>query len=455
MWGMCCVNCSSWSWPGGYDSGTVVQVEEHFIVVSVCTRSRKPPQFPSSPLRFVSTDSLSVDLHAASFAIHCLTRCTARQQGPRCRASLHAMQVLFRPNTMFEITSTLYNTSVIGEFYSGTDNIAMVELTCAGAYLDSARAAVPPAGRGACSPAVAVPRGLPDAARILVDVPDPFFFTMLGLLTGTEAVAAEVLEVRDGDADGKFAQVVAVPTGAEASSPLLPGLPPPKAEELGSGACSETVPQPPMSPKPPAPGLSLVKEPPSLLRSSQGDALDPSSPFFPWYHKPTPGTSLVDFGAHARRTAQVPAGFRSGRGSPPSSIITSPRSGASRMGGLLKGQWVGSPMSPQRLPVPTEPRLCDGGELLPPDVESRTVPATPVDSCRASLEIRDGQADMGAGELKVGGVGPESVGVWTGGVDATVVDIEDPAADSVAVDTGSVTICLNPLLPGKVRGHCL
>ena len=35
-------------------------------------------------------------------------------------------EVLFRPNTVFTITSTLYGTSEIGQFYSGIDNIAMV-----------------------------------------------------------------------------------------------------------------------------------------------------------------------------------------------------------------------------------------------------------------------------------------------------------------------------------------
>ena len=38
-------------------------------------------------------------------------------------------EVLFRPNTIFEITSTLYGTSDIGQFYSGIDNISMAEQT--------------------------------------------------------------------------------------------------------------------------------------------------------------------------------------------------------------------------------------------------------------------------------------------------------------------------------------
>ena len=38
-------------------------------------------------------------------------------------------EVLFRPNTLFTISSTLYGTSDIGQFYSGVDNVAMEEVT--------------------------------------------------------------------------------------------------------------------------------------------------------------------------------------------------------------------------------------------------------------------------------------------------------------------------------------
>ena len=38
-------------------------------------------------------------------------------------------EVLFRPNTLFTITSTLYGTSEIGKFYSDVDNIAMAEVS--------------------------------------------------------------------------------------------------------------------------------------------------------------------------------------------------------------------------------------------------------------------------------------------------------------------------------------
>ena len=37
--------------------------------------------------------------------------------------------MLFRPNTVFQIQSTLGGTSEIGQFYSGVDNIAMLQLS--------------------------------------------------------------------------------------------------------------------------------------------------------------------------------------------------------------------------------------------------------------------------------------------------------------------------------------
>ena len=52
-------------------------------------------------------------------------------------------EVIFRPNTVFEITSTLYGTSEIGEFYASVDNIAMVELTTADATQGHSRHSFP------------------------------------------------------------------------------------------------------------------------------------------------------------------------------------------------------------------------------------------------------------------------------------------------------------------------
>ena len=42
-------------------------------------------------------------------------------------------EVIFRPNTVFEITATLYGASDIGQFYAQVDNIAMAEVPGAGA----------------------------------------------------------------------------------------------------------------------------------------------------------------------------------------------------------------------------------------------------------------------------------------------------------------------------------
>ena len=140
--------------------------------------------------------------------------------------------MLFRPNTMFEITSTLYGASEIGQFYSGTDNIAMMELTGAAATLapDPSAGALT-AATGAAPSGRAIPRaGLPNADRILLDVPRDFFFPMLNVLTGADAVAADILEVRDGDGEGKFAQVVVLPT---ASGCELQPLPDPEGLEQG------------------------------------------------------------------------------------------------------------------------------------------------------------------------------------------------------------------------------
>ena len=133
---------------------------------------------------------------------------------------------------MFQITSTLYGASEIGQFYSGTDNIAMTELTCT--------AACPPPLPGAADAGarVHVPRGRPGADHILLEVPQDFFFPMLHVLACTEAVAADVVDVQDAPGDGKFAQVVVVPT-ARLREPLL--LPEPQEVPWGASAAARPV----------------------------------------------------------------------------------------------------------------------------------------------------------------------------------------------------------------------
>ena len=53
----------------------------------------------------------------------------AKTQGVHHDSPVWHLQVLFRPNTVFEVNSTLYSASEIGQFYSGIDNIAMSEVT--------------------------------------------------------------------------------------------------------------------------------------------------------------------------------------------------------------------------------------------------------------------------------------------------------------------------------------
>ena len=433
-------------------------------------------------------------------------------------------EVLFRPNTMFEITSTLYNTSVIGEFYSGTDNIAMVELTGAGPSPGPALGAAPSAGRGARAPVPAVPHALRKAARILVDVPEHFFFPLLNVLTGSAAVAADILELRDCAEEGRFAQLVAMPTADEAGVRPLP-------EPERRPVCFEAAEAPPDSPallsptsaSHPNPGLTLAKAPSSPRPLSQAelrgsrDSDSMSSPFFPWHRRRSGGALTVDFSPQASAPPSPlgqsgvpdPSDRRRGSrwGTPPASLSPSPKSGASVYWNSMGSQRGGAMPRPQRLPAPMDPQWTDGREVASADVEKTGVTYTPLDSVSVSMAqlfvdtesevvcskgfvdtesevvcskgfvdtesqvvCSKGFVDTETGVPDVDtavwctparawdeapevmdtelGVGDEERG--GGGLHTAVAGVETEVAAGIPLDTESVKIYMNPLLPPKL-----
>ena len=92
--------------------------------------------------------------------------------------------MLFRPNTEFAITSTLYGTSDIGQFYSCIDNIAITDLSSA-----AAQAAKPPPGTTAPGPARPPPcvaRAAPGATHVVVEVPEDMFCEFLTCFANLE-----------------------------------------------------------------------------------------------------------------------------------------------------------------------------------------------------------------------------------------------------------------------------
>ena len=98
-------------------------------------------------------------------------------------------EVIFRPNTVFEITSTLYGHSEIGEFYASVDNIAMVELTSAA---DAAAGPDPNA---------------PEVTYIGMTLNTRLSYALLNLLANSPVAIVESLETRNDPQGGLAARL--------------------------------------------------------------------------------------------------------------------------------------------------------------------------------------------------------------------------------------------------------
>ena len=130
-------------------------------------------------------------------------------------------EVLFRPNTVFEISCTLYGTTDIGQFYSGIDNISMVELTAATlptglvpeavhGTRDLTNTWVPPA-------VVPQPSG---GKRVVVDLPADWVYAFLTQLANHEDLRIDSLQTCEPQNEEPFTHVALVPDDLKPHAPL-------------------------------------------------------------------------------------------------------------------------------------------------------------------------------------------------------------------------------------------
>ena len=132
------------------------------------------------------------------------------------------LQVLFRPNTVFEITSTLYGTSDIGQFYSGIDNISMAERTVSITSGKSASAgdlASPdPSDRrqSLCSlpPVFHMPSSVPGTETIIVTVPTSKMTNVLTSLAQTQDLVIDSLQTYEDLSSSQVAEGLTAIGGA-------------------------------------------------------------------------------------------------------------------------------------------------------------------------------------------------------------------------------------------------
>ena len=133
------------------------------------------------------------------------------------------VEVLFRPNSTFTITSTLYGTSDIGQFYACVDNIAM-----------SQTADVGPADKGGPSKQVGIYTSCQppasDTSQIVVNVPNRFFYPMLTSLANTRELLVDDVTVECGQ-QPTFAQVMMIP------NPGISPPSPPKCQGIDATRC--------------------------------------------------------------------------------------------------------------------------------------------------------------------------------------------------------------------------
>ena len=115
-------------------------------------------------------------------------------------------EVLFRPNTVFRIDSTLYQSSDIGQFYCSVDNLVMTEipgLSCAtDVPLDTARELLLPT-----SLAASATNGMTD---IMISVPPELFYPLLSDLQHLPSTQLQQLDVQTDHQDHVVRAVVAM-----------------------------------------------------------------------------------------------------------------------------------------------------------------------------------------------------------------------------------------------------
>ena len=115
-------------------------------------------------------------------------------------------EVLFRPNTVFEITSTLYGDSDIGAFYASVDNIAMTEVHASSLAVSKPKHV--PAGDAFSGqlfsdlPGISLP-WTADAAAIVVHLPECLFTTFLTLLANAPQGRPLLVDTAV-DAEGRY-----------------------------------------------------------------------------------------------------------------------------------------------------------------------------------------------------------------------------------------------------------
>ena len=115
-------------------------------------------------------------------------------------------QVLFRPNTVFSITSTLYGTSDIGQFYSGIDNIAMQEsaIDCDLSAPDSPSGSL---ARTLSRRRRSTMPGAPPASHVVVTLPHPLCFPAINSIANMEEAVIEDMAIETQPDGGSLAQV--------------------------------------------------------------------------------------------------------------------------------------------------------------------------------------------------------------------------------------------------------
>ena len=126
-------------------------------------------------------------------------------------------EVLFRPNTVFQITSTLYGSSDIGQFYSCIGNIAMTDLSGRQAQAH-APAQVPSAPIG--SGGTVIPAPANGTARVVVDLPKGMVRGLLDGLEGLELFAVTNVDMVAGAKAGAGTHVTLDVAGRHGSFPM-------------------------------------------------------------------------------------------------------------------------------------------------------------------------------------------------------------------------------------------
>ena len=140
-------------------------------------------------------------------------------------------EVLFRPNTAFEITSTLLGTSDIGQIYASIDNIATLELPDAAHRSPSPDQPLKPSPRGSPRPLSA-----PGSGQVVVELPGQHLCSVLTHLSTMEEFLIEDVDWQTASGAVSLAYVRMAP--GHSMPPRLPNpvdIDPEDTHERGSG----------------------------------------------------------------------------------------------------------------------------------------------------------------------------------------------------------------------------